>query len=262
MSSPLERSEPTLDAGVPRLAVRGLCKDFARGLGRATVFSVVRDALTAGRSREDPLHALSDINFEAHDGQVIGVVGSNGAGKTTLLKVIAGLYLPTSGEVEVRGELALMSGLGVGMIPDLTVRENVYLYGAVCRLDNNAVDEVFDDIIAWAELGDFVGTPFRNLSAGMRTRLAFSITRHVQASVILLDEAESAGDRRFVGKVEQFFRERDRDHNVVVISSHSLEFIQDFCDKAIWLQHGTQVASGPTDVVVGRYLEWVAEGTP
>jgi len=243
-------------AGGPRLAIRRLGKTFPRGAGRVTVFSVVQDALKRGGPGQEPLQALEDVSFEVHDGEVLGVVGGNGAGKTTLLKLLAGLYRPTSGEIELRGDRVLVSGLGVGMVPDLTVRENIYLYGAICRLDNRRVDGLFDDIVEWAELGDYVGTPVRNLSSGMRTRLAFSITRHVDANVILLDEAESAGDRRFVHKVEKYFAERSREDNAVVMVSHSLDVIRQFCDRAIWLRHGRLVAHGPTEEVVARYESW------
>lgn len=240
----------------PRLAVRGLGKTFPKGTGRVTAFGILRGLLTRGGAAPERLQALEDVSFEVHDGGVLGIVGGNGAGKTTLLKLLAGLYRPTRGEIELRGERVLVSGLGVGMVPDLTVRENTYLYGAICRLDNRRIDGLFDEIVEWAELGDYVGTPVRNLSSGMRTRLAFSITRHVDANVILLDEAESAGDRRFVHKVERYFEERSREKNAVVMVSHSLDVIRRFCDRTIWLRHGQLVAHGPTDEVVARYESW------
>jgi len=227
-------------------------------MGRATVFGVLRGLATREPTGEGPLIALEDVTFQVNDGDVMGIVGPNGAGKTTLLKILAGLYRPTSGEVVRYGRPTLLSGLGVGMVADLSVRENVYLYGAICRLDNQRVDEIFDDILEWAELTDFVGTPLRNLSNGMRSRLAFSVTRHVESELRLMDEAEGAGDQRFVGKVAEYFESRPREGSAVLISSHSLDFIEEFCNKAIWLSYGEQVAFGETHEVVGRYREWAS----
>ena len=223
---------------LPRVRVRELSKSFPRRGRKVTVFRIVKDLLNGAGASGDLIEALVSVSFDAYDGEVVGIVGSNGAGKTTLLKLLAGLYPPTGGSLEVRGDVALLSGLGVGMVPELSVGENIYLYGAICGLENARVDAVFDEIIEWAELGEFVGTPFRNVSAGMRTRLAFSVSRYVRADVVLLDEALSAGDRRFARKVEEYFESRPRRDSLVVVSSHSMEFIQKFCTRAIWLQHG------------------------
>jgi ABC-type polysaccharide/polyol phosphate transport system ATPase subunit len=223
---------------VPRLIVRGLYKTFPRGVGRATVFRVLRGLVAREPKQEDRLIALEDVTFQVDDGEIIGIVGPNGAGKTTLLKLLAGLYRPTSGEIVRHGRPTLLSGLGVGMVSDLSVRENVYLYGAICRLDHARVDEIFDEILEWAELTDF------------------SVTRYVESELMLLDEAEGAGDQRFVGKVTDYFERRPRRGSAVLISSHSLDFIERFCTRAIWLRYGEQVAFGATDEVVGRYREW------
>jgi len=242
------------------LTTRGLVKEFAAEGHRPTLYRVVRGLLgNAGATNGTRRRSLDDVNIEVCAGEMMAVVGENGAGKTTLLKTIAGLYAPTRGHVEVRGECALLAGLGVGMIDDLSVADNVYLYGAVCGLHRRMITARFDDIVKWAELEGFVRAELRTLSTGMRARLAFAIAMHIGSDVILMDEAFSAGDQRFQEKCGRFFRDSQTLRRTTLVATHNLEFVREFCARTLWLHKGRQMAFGATHVVLPEYLEFAAK---
>ena len=239
------------------LTARGLVKEFAAGGRRPTLYRALRSSL-GGNNAGRRLRSLDDINIEVHAGEIIGVVGPNGAGKTTLLKTVAGLYAPTRGRVEVHGELALLAALGVGMIDELSVGDNVHLYGAVCGLHRRTIRERFDEIVGWAELRGFVGAELRTLSTGMQTRLAFAIAMHITSDLILMDEAFSAGDKHFQDRCDLFFREAKHKRRTVLVATHNLRFVNEFCDRTLWLEKGKQIAFGPTRAVLTDYVECVS----
>ncbi len=231
-------------------------KYFPRAAAGGSSFSVIRRRLgkTEEADRTEPFKALDKISFDVDMGEMVGLVGHNGAGKTTLLKVIAGLYKPTHGEVFVRGRLGLLSGLGVGMVTDLSVRDNIYLYASICRISRTRVSELFTEILEWSELADFVQEPFRNLSAGMKTRLAFAIAIHNEAEVLLIDEALSAGDSSFKQKCNLYFQSLREGPATALVSTHDMAFVEEFCNKTLWLHHGKLVAYGPTTQVLPEFL--------
>ena len=235
------------------LRTAGLVKVFTPRGHRRTLFRVVRDRLLGRDGHPSHRASLDGIDIEARAGETLGVVGRNGAGKTTLLKTLAGLYVPSAGTLDVRGEVGLIAGLGAGMVDELSVGENVHLYGAICRLSRRTIRGRFRDIIAWAELDGFVDSELRTLSTGMRTRLAFAIAMHVDSAVVLMDEAFSAGDRRFQEKCDRFFQETKSLPRAMVIATHNLQFVRDFCDRTLWLDQGKQMAFGPTAEVLPRY---------
>ena len=150
--------------------------------------------------------ALNDINIEISKGEKIGIIGNNGSGKTTLLKVIAGMYEPNGGLVYVNGKVSFLAGFGIGMVDELSVKENVFLYGAIYGMERNKIKERFHEIIEWAELQDFVKAKLKTLSSGMKTRLAFSAARYIETEMFLIDEALSAGDKNFKLKCQEFFK--------------------------------------------------------
>jgi ABC-type polysaccharide/polyol phosphate transport system ATPase subunit len=234
------------------LRIGGLVKAFKAGTNRRTLFRYLRDRLT-GRTLGCGRASLDGIDLEVRAGEVVGVVGENGAGKTTLLKTIAGLYTPTAGRIELRGEATLLAGLGAGMVDELTVEDNIRLYGAICRLPRRTIRARFADILEWAELERFAEAELRTLSAGMRTRLAFAVAMHVDSDVVLIDEAFSAGDKRFQEKCDRFFRDTKSQPRSLLVATHNLEFVRDFCDRTLWLHKGTQMAFGPTSEVLPRY---------
>jgi ABC-type polysaccharide/polyol phosphate transport system ATPase subunit len=241
------------------LATHGLGKEFPAGGGRHTLYQLLRARLTGAARREAPRRALDDINLEIHAGQMIGIIGENGAGKTTLLKTVAGLYAPTRGRIERRGDVALLAGLGVGMIDELSVAENIHLYGAVCGLSRRTIKERFDEVLQWAELEEFVAAKLRTLSTGMRTRLAFAIAKHIDSELVLMDEAFSAGDQRFREKCDRFFRESKTARQATLVATHSLDFVREFCGRTLWLRQGRQAAFGATSEVLTAYLEFVSQ---
>ena len=235
------------------IRANGLGKYFARRTGQLTAFSVLRRAVRSHGDDGSVLHALEGITFDVRLRELVGLIGDNGAGKTTLLKTIAGIYRPTRGEVVVRGELGLLSGLGVGMVGDLTVRDNIYLYGSICRLSRERIDALFDDIVAWAELTDFVRAPLRTLSTGMKSRLAFAVVVHIDADVLLIDEALSAGDQRFKQKCDAHLETLRDGDTAALISTHDLTFVERHCRRTLWLRRGVMQAFGPTSEVVAEY---------
>ena len=229
-----------------------LVKTFDRTEGDLTVFRELR-RLLRGTPPTDVLYALNDINLQVCRGEWIGVVGNNGSGKTTLTKLIARLYLPTSGTVRVAGDVSLLCGLGVGMVDDLSVRENVYLYGALQGIDPPQLRAQFDEIIHWADLDDFVSATFRTLSSGMRSRLAFSVARYNESRIVVQDEALTAGDKDFALKCKMYFQGLRQDTRTFVFSTHDLAFVSEFCDKTLWLSKGQQMAFDETARVLKEY---------
>ncbi len=234
-------------------------KRYARGRGSKTLWQLLASRFrpTVGEDRQG--YTLVDIDLEIRPGTLVAIVGENGAGKTTLLKTISGLYLPTSGTVSVAAEVALVVGLGAGMVDELSVTDNIWLYGAVCRIRRSTIRDNMDSILAWADLGEFAGAELRTLSTGMRTRLAFSISRYIEADVVLVDEAFSSGDRAFQQKCDQFFASRIGGEQTYLIATHNLGFVSEFCEQTIWLHSGRVEASGPTRSVLKKYRESDAE---
>jgi len=239
------------DAGY---AVRldGVTKEFLGARQRHTLFRVLK-SLRGGSNGNRP-RSLDSISVTIPRSEIVGVIGENGAGKTTLLKTIAGLYVATEGRVEVNGEISLLAGLGAGMIDDLTVTDNVWLYGAVCRVRRSKIRAAFDGILQWAELENFANAELRTLSMGMRTRLAFAIAMQIDSDTVLMDEAFSAGDKRFQEKCNRFFEESKSAGRTFVVATHNLDFVRAFCTSTLWLHKGRAMAFGPTDAVLEQYI--------
>jgi lipopolysaccharide transport system ATP-binding protein len=234
----------------------GLGKDFVSGRYRPTVFGLFRSILRGRVAGADSLRSLDCIDFDVRRDEMVGLVGENGAGKTTLLKTLAGIFAPSRGEVHNGGVVTLLAGLGVGMVEDLSVRENVFLYGAICGVPRGKLLQNFEAIVRWAELEGFERAALRTLSTGMRTRLAFAIAMHIDSDLLLLDEAFSSGDQRFQDRCEQFFASGEGPRSVLV-ATHNLDFVRRFCARTLWLHRGQQMSFGPTVAVLHRYLAYV-----
>lgn len=232
--------------------VDNLFKSFSHKKTRISIFELLRTALNKNFNNR-VFYALKDINIKIFKGDKIGLIGDNGSGKTTLLKILAGLYKPTSGKVFVEGDVCLLSGLGVGMLDDLSVEENIYLNGMIYGLEKRVIRENLNEILQWAELTDFSGEKLKNLSTGMRTRLAFSTFRYIKADIFLVDEALSAGDINFRKKCEIVFEEMKKSNDTYLVSSHDMKFIRKFCTKSLWLQKGRQLIFDSTDKVLEKY---------
>lgn len=198
-----------------------------------------------------------DINFSLEKGEMLGIVGSNGAGKSTLLKVISGIMEPTVGSVRREGNIAALLELASGFDGDLTVRENAYLRGAMLGYTREFMDETYGQIIAFAELEAFQERPFKQLSSGMKSRLAFSIASMVQPDILILDEVLSVGDGAFRKKSEEKMREIIGSGTTTILVSHSLKQIQSLCSKALWLDKGRQIAFGDTAPLCVAYQQYL-----
>ena len=200
-------------------------------------------------------YALSDVSFKVHRGEVLGLVGFNGSGKSTLLKIISGIIKPTRGSVEVRGTLSPMIELGAGFDPDLTARENIFLNGSILGYSKQFMESVFDDIVDFAELGDFLDTPVKNFSSGMQARLGFAVATVVHPQLLIVDEVLAVGDYKFQEKCSHRISELMSNNTTVIMVSHSADQIERMCTRAIWLDHGRMIADGDAREICSRYRE-------
>ena len=206
-----------------------------------------------GKYRVTEFFADRHVSFSVERGDMLGIIGTNGAGKSTLLKAVSGIMKPTEGRVLCRGRIAALLELSSGFDGDLTVRENTYLRGAMLGYTRQFMKEAYGDIIAFAELGDFQDRPFKQLSSGMRSRLAFSIASLVSPDILILDEVLSVGDGAFRRKSEEKMRSIIEGGATTVLVSHSISQVRSMCNKILWLHKGEQIAFG-SDV------EKIAEG--
>ena len=197
--------------------------------------------------------ALDNVSFTVKKGDVVGVVGRNGAGKSTLLKVVSGIQKPASGNIVLNGRVVPMLELGAGFDMELSGKENVYLNGAVLGYSKEFLDEKYNDILEFSELGDFINMPVRNYSSGMVARLAFSIASMVNPEILIVDEVLSVGDENFQRKSKNRMIELMSGGSTVLFVSHNIKQIEEICNKAVWLEHGKVVMTGPSDVVCAEY---------
>ena len=200
-----------------------------------------------------------DVTFQLEEGDMLGIIGGNGAGKSTLLKVISGIMEPTKGYVKRRGNIAALLELGSGFDGDLTVRENTYLRGAMLGYTRRFMEETYERIIDFAELREFQDRPFKQLSSGMKSRLAFSIASLVEPEILILDEVLSVGAGAFRKKSEAKMREIIGSGATTILVSHSLPQVRELCSKVLWLHKGRQIAFGD-DVqgICDRYQDFLA----
>ena len=197
--------------------------------------------------------AVNHVSFELQEGEMLGIVGTNGAGKSTLLKAITGVMEPREGSIERGGNVSALLELASGFDGDLTVRENAYLRGAMLGYTRDFMDRTYQQILDFSELWEFEERPFKQLSTGMQSRLAFSIASLVQPEILILDEVLSVGDGSFQEKSANKMREIIDGGAATILVSHSLEQIRKLCNKALWLHKGKQIAFGSSEEVADRY---------
>lgn len=236
------------------IRMQNVTKLFPSGTSRHSLFRLMMGKVSRRWSVE-MFTALRSINLEVQRGDRVAVIGDNGSGKSTLLRIVAGLHHPTSGAVETHGVQTLLAGLGVGMVDELTVEDNVFLYGAMHGIARQDLRKRIDEILEWADLKEFRQAQLKSLSTGMRSRLAFSVTRCIVADIYLLDEALSAGDQSFREKCDLVFKSYARRGLTMLIASHDFDFVERHCARIIWLDHGRQAAFGPTAEVLALYRE-------
>ena len=200
-------------------------------------------------------HVLRGVSFEVEKGDFFGVVGRNGSGKSTMLKILAGIYQPDKGVVQVNGSLVPFIELGVGFNPELTGRENVFMNGALLGFSRKQMSEMYDDIVSFAELHGFMDQKLKNYSSGMQVRLAFSIAIRAESDILVLDEVLAVGDEAFQRKCYQYFAELKKNKKTVILVTHDMDSVQRFCNKAIMIEKGEIVEAGNPARVSQRYSQ-------
>ncbi len=244
-----------IESDLPGIEFAQVSKRFQLQEGR-TLREFV-PALFRGRAWSPPFFALRNVSFNVARGETLGIIGRNGSGKSTILKLIAGVTAPSEGEIRVYGRVCPLIELGAGFHPDLTGRENVFLNASILGLSRKEASARFDEIISFAELWDFVDTPVKRYSSGMYIRLGFSVAVHSDPEILLVDEVLAVGDSTFqekcLAKMQEF---RFRGVTIVVVS-HSMGLVQDFCERALLLNGGHLLADGVPGTVIPQYLEMV-----
>lgn len=253
-----------MSSDMPNVAIRvnSVSKNFILPHQRAnSVKSIFINPLRRRKGvRNEVQHALRDVSFEIKEGDFFGIVGRNGSGKSTMLKMLAGIYQPTKGTIETKGRLVPFIELGVGFNPELTGRENVYLNGSLLGFSGSEVDKKYKDIVDFAELERFMDQKLKNYSSGMQVRLAFSVaTQLTDSDILIIDEVLAVGDEAFQRKCYEYFGELKRNNKTVVLVTHDMSAVEQFCTRAILIEGGRITESGSKSDVAQAYKELFIE---
>jgi ABC-type polysaccharide/polyol phosphate transport system ATPase subunit len=242
----------------PVVEVSHLRKRFRLPLDKSSTLKY-RVTHLRSSSRYRDLVALNDVSFDIPSGQFLGIAGPNGCGKSTLLKILCRIYKADSGYARVNGEFSAFLELGVGFNPELTARENIFLGGAMLGLTRAQLRDKVDEVLAFAELEDFAEQKLKNFSSGMQVRLAFSVAILGQTDLLVMDEVLAVGDASFQEKCFDTFNRYKREGKTIVLVSHNLGSLEEYCDRVLLLNHGAIVADGPATEVTGIYHRMVAD---
>ncbi len=241
------------------IKVDGLSKKYRLGAThgyktfRESLVNAVKAPFSKSREREE-VWALKDVSFEVKRGEVLGIIGRNGAGKSTLLKILSRITEPTSGRVELRGRVGSLLEVGTGFHPELTGKENVYLYGTILGMRSSEISRKYDEIVAFAELERFMETPVKRYSSGMYMRLAFSVAAHLEPEILLVDEVLAVGDAIFQRKCIKKMQEAASCGRTILFVSHNIPAITSFCGRAILFEGGSVSYAGGVEEAVDKYL--------
>lgn len=236
------------------ISVRDLHKSFRLPTERAWgLKQAIFNRLKGVKGYKDQ-QVLRGISFDVKKGEFLGIVGRNGSGKSTLLKILAGIYYPSAGEVTINGSLIPFIELGVGFNMELSGRENIYLNGAILGFSNSEIDKMYNDIVKFAELEDFMDQKLKNYSSGMQVRLAFSIAIRAKGDILILDEVLAVGDAEFQKKCNDYFQSLHGNQTVILVT-HSMENVRKFCDRAILIENGEIACEGDPEKVTKAYLK-------
>ena len=232
-------------------------------VARDPVHSLKERLLRLGRGGYDEFHALNDVHLDIAQGETIAILGHNGSGKSTLLKCMAGIIMPTTGSVRVRGRLASLIELGAGFHPELTGRENVYVNAAFFGLKRREVDALMDDIIDFADLGQFIDEPVKHYSSGMYVRLGFAVAVNLEPDVLLVDEVLAVGDEAFQLKCLSRIKSFQDEGRTIVFVTHAVDTVYEICERAVVIDHGTMVADASPAEAIRSFREHMhAADTP
>lgn len=219
--------------------------------------NTVMQAATGGKvsfgAEGTVIRSLEDVSFEIHEGERVGLIGHNGAGKSTLLRALSNVYAPTAGRAEIVGEIGSLVDIGLGIDGEATGRENIFIRGALLGLKRKEIEERFDEIVEFSELGEFINMPVRTYSSGMHLRLAFAVATIIRPEILLMDEWLSVGDAAFNEKAEKRLNDLVQSSRILVIASHSRELIEKTCSRAIWLEHGKIKMDSSSEEVCFEY---------
>ena len=232
-------------------------KNWKRMLG---ILTAKRE--THAKKSLDEFHALRDVSFNLRRGESLGIIGLNGSGKSTLLQIIAGTLEPTSGTVKTNGRIAALLELGSGFNPDFTGKENIYLNATILGLSQSEIDAKYDDIVAFADIGDFIHQPVRTYSSGMGLRLAFAVVAHVEPDILIIDEALAVGDARFQSKCFCFLESLQKQGKTLLFVSHDVNSVARLCSSAVLLHEGKVHAIGKPSDVINEYSKILVQGEP
>lgn len=249
--SALDAVEPVVE---PVIRVRGLGKRY--DIYSKPHHRLLRD-LMPGRKVHREFWALHDVDLQVYPGETVGVIGRNGAGKSTLLQLICGIIQPTTGEVRVDGRIAALLELGAGFNPEFTGRDNVYLKGSLLGMSRAQIDERFDEILAFSEIGDYIEQPVKTYSSGMFVRLAFAVSVCAEPDILIVDEALAVGDMYFQRKCHQRIRELQENGCTLLLVTHSADAMARLCKRGMVLDHGGKVFDGPVREAVSEYMRLV-----
>jgi lipopolysaccharide transport system ATP-binding protein len=225
-----------------------------------TFLSVLLNSLKIGFSKKEnkakkEFWALKDINFSVNKGDRIGIIGHNGAGKSTLLKVFSQITTPTEGNIEVKGKVSSLLEVGTGFHPELTGRENLYLNGSILGMDRSEIENKFADIVQFSEIGDFLDTPVKKYSSGMYVRLAFAVAAHLDPDILIVDEVLAVGDMKFQQKCLGKMEDVSDEGKTVIYVSHSMNTVQQLCNRVIVMDHGKIIYDGNVDEGIKVYMD-------
>lgn len=234
------------------ITVSKLSKRFPIESKNPTVLNLILNSARLFNRRQN-FYALKNVNFKVESGDRVAIIGGNGSGKTTLLRILAGIYDKTTGQIKTEGKVASLLKTDTGIEPNLNAIENIYLFGMINGLDKSTIKENLEDIVNFAGIKKFVHTPLGDFSSGMIERLAFSIFRYAKADILLVDEFLSSGDIYFRQKSFEILSGWQKQSRTIMITSHEMEIISKFCNKAILLKEGRLIAYGPTQKIIKQY---------
>ena len=213
-----------------------------------------RERLRRRGEWQEEFWALKDVSLQIARGESVGLIGANGSGKSTLLKLATNILQPTRGQVRVSGRVAALLEVGAGFHPELSGRDNIFLNGSILGLKHKAIEKIFDEIVAFAELERFIDAPVKHYSSGMYARLGFAIAVHVRPDILLIDEVLVVGDQAFQDKCLLKIREFKQQGVTIVLVSHSLDAVRELCERGVWIEEGRVRADGPVNHIIDGYL--------
>jgi len=234
------------------ITCRGVSKVFHRHSGAKLIRNHLAESWKR-RPAEPPFYALRNVSFDVRDGESISIIGGNGAGKSTLLSLVTGLATPNEGSIEVKGRVAALLELGAGFHPDLTGAENIRMNAALLGFSRKETNELFDSIVDFSGVGEFINQTLRTYSSGMSLRLAFSVAVNLNPDVLIVDEILAVGDQSFQAKCIERIRRLRKSGKTLLFVSHNAGMVLELCDRALWLDHGSLIMQGPAKEIVAAY---------